>query len=243
MMGNASNAQMPRQTVSLLLKLFLKLRSSGRKPFMMMMWAKASLANSYCCMKPERREILACLLIMLNFGVLIMIIMHARLSFLRCWLWQGLCHEYIGKLRDLSTGSRWLLPRRIWTSSEKNKTVLLAGSPVWKRENKWKTCSHLSIQLTIVLKWLGSLIDCSNLLLVMKEMCPGAEGHIFILDYSTLQEVAQLQLKLVTAAEQSGCVAMITSPDDDFHWNNGRKCNPIYSTWFCQWGYQKTTAW
>jgi hypothetical protein len=57
----------------------------------------------------------------------------------------------------------------------------------------------------------GPLIDCSNLLLENEDVCPGAEGHVCIVDSSILGEskVAIFEWELSNVAEENGCVAIV----------------------------------
>eukprot|EP00804_Cyclotella_cryptica_P028422 CCRYP_014205-RB/>CCRYP_014205-RB protein AED:0.05 eAED:0.05 QI:64/1/1/1/0.25/0.6/5/1414/604 len=58
----------------------------------------------------------------------------------------------------------------------------------------------------------GPLKDCSNLLLASEDVCPGAEGHVCIVDYGILgeSEVGKLEWQLSHVAEKNGCVTLIT---------------------------------
>ena len=57
----------------------------------------------------------------------------------------------------------------------------------------------------------GPLTDCSKLLVQNEEKCPGAEGHVCIVDISILGEleVGKLPWKLSNEAKTNGCVAII----------------------------------
>eukprot|EP00804_Cyclotella_cryptica_P010052 CCRYP_020493-RB/>CCRYP_020493-RB protein AED:0.05 eAED:0.05 QI:45/1/1/1/0.75/0.8/5/445/885 len=64
----------------------------------------------------------------------------------------------------------------------------------------------------------GPLIDCSHLLRDNDDNCPGAEGHICIIDPKILRkyEVAELPWELSSAAEANGCVAIVAI--DIYYW-------------------------
>eukprot|EP00804_Cyclotella_cryptica_P009017 CCRYP_003126-RD/>CCRYP_003126-RD protein AED:0.03 eAED:0.03 QI:237/1/1/1/1/0.75/4/1482/616 len=66
----------------------------------------------------------------------------------------------------------------------------------------------------------GPLIDCSNLLLESENVCPGADGHVCIIDYSILgeSEVRKPEWQLSNAAEKNGCVAIISNDDFIAHY-------------------------
>jgi hypothetical protein len=66
----------------------------------------------------------------------------------------------------------------------------------------------------------GPLIDCSNLLLDSADVCPGAEGHICIIDYGILEEseVRIPEWQVSNSAEESGCLAIISNDDFIAHY-------------------------